>query len=148
MKIKGNMKKATMFTPDLFPKPTPENVAKYMAKHGGAAPSTGTTQAAPSSGASSSGLKSDQLFEMMGVFMQRGEGKHLIEKVNAVYAFEIIPEKGKPTARRWIIDLKNGNGAVNTNKVDTVDATFTMTDDDFVQVCNGKLNPQQAFMTV
>jgi 3-hydroxyacyl-CoA dehydrogenase/3a,7a,12a-trihydroxy-5b-cholest-24-enoyl-CoA hydratase len=29
MKIKGNMGKATKFTPDLFPPPTPENVAKY-----------------------------------------------------------------------------------------------------------------------
>lgn len=29
MKIKGNMKKATLFTPELFPKPTPENRAKY-----------------------------------------------------------------------------------------------------------------------
>ena len=30
MKIKGNLGKATKFTPDLFPPPTPENVAKYM----------------------------------------------------------------------------------------------------------------------
>ena len=30
MKIKGNMKKATMFTPELFPKPTPENIKKYI----------------------------------------------------------------------------------------------------------------------
>jgi len=29
MKIKGNMKKATAFTPDLFPKPTPENIQKF-----------------------------------------------------------------------------------------------------------------------
>jgi len=29
MKIKGNMKKATIFTPDLFPPPTAENIAKY-----------------------------------------------------------------------------------------------------------------------
>jgi len=29
MKIKGNMKKATIFTPELFPAPTPENIAKY-----------------------------------------------------------------------------------------------------------------------
>lgn len=29
MKIKGNMKKATAFTPGLFPAPTPENIAKY-----------------------------------------------------------------------------------------------------------------------
>ena len=29
MKIKGNMAKASKFTPDLFPPPTPENMAKY-----------------------------------------------------------------------------------------------------------------------
>lgn len=29
MKIKGSMALATKFTPDLFPKPTPENIAKY-----------------------------------------------------------------------------------------------------------------------
>ena len=29
MKIKGSMKKATLFTPDLFPKPTEENIKKY-----------------------------------------------------------------------------------------------------------------------
>ena len=29
MKIKGNMAKATKFTPELFPTPTPENMIKY-----------------------------------------------------------------------------------------------------------------------
>ena len=29
MKIKGNNRKASVFTSDLFPKPTPENLAKY-----------------------------------------------------------------------------------------------------------------------
>lgn len=29
MKIKGNMAKATKFTPDLFPAPTAENFKKY-----------------------------------------------------------------------------------------------------------------------
>ena len=32
MKIKGNLAKATKFTPDLFPAPTPENIAAYKAK--------------------------------------------------------------------------------------------------------------------
>ena len=31
MKIKGNMKKATIFTPDLFPKPTDEQIAQAEA---------------------------------------------------------------------------------------------------------------------
>jgi 3-hydroxyacyl-CoA dehydrogenase/3a,7a,12a-trihydroxy-5b-cholest-24-enoyl-CoA hydratase len=30
MKIKGNMAAATKFTPDLFPPPTAENIAKYQ----------------------------------------------------------------------------------------------------------------------
>jgi len=30
MKIKGNMAKASKFTPELFPPPTPENMAKYV----------------------------------------------------------------------------------------------------------------------
>ena len=30
MKIKGNMKKAGLFTPELFPPPTAENKAKYI----------------------------------------------------------------------------------------------------------------------
>ena len=29
MKIKGNMRKATLLTPELFPAPTAENIAKY-----------------------------------------------------------------------------------------------------------------------
>tara|TARA_B110001450_G_scaffold52387_1_gene48991 strand:- start:93 stop:263 length:171 start_codon:yes stop_codon:yes gene_type:complete len=29
MKIKGNMAAATKFTPELFPPPTPQNMAKY-----------------------------------------------------------------------------------------------------------------------
>jgi 3-hydroxyacyl-CoA dehydrogenase/3a,7a,12a-trihydroxy-5b-cholest-24-enoyl-CoA hydratase len=29
MKIKGNMSKASKFTPDLFPPPTPENLTKF-----------------------------------------------------------------------------------------------------------------------
>lgn len=35
---------------------------------------------------------------------------------------------------------------VKVGKPDNADATFTMTDDDFEQVCLGKLNPQMAFM--
>jgi len=32
MKIKGNLAKATKFTPDLFPAPTPESIAEFKAK--------------------------------------------------------------------------------------------------------------------
>jgi len=146
MKIKGNMKKATLFTPGLFPPPTPENAAKYGgASTGGASTQTQTQQSKPAQSGPS--LQSDQLFEMMSAYMATGEGASLIGKVGAVFAFEIMPAKGQPVARRWIIDLKNGKGSVSQSKVDQVDATFTMLDEDFVGVCKGTLNPQNAFMT-
>lgn len=94
------------------------------------------------------GLKSENIFEMMRVYLARGEGKALIPKVAAVYVFEISKSKGQPAAKTWVIDLKNGQGAVDVGKVQNPDATFTMTDDDFEAVCLGKLNPQNAFIQV
>lgn len=94
------------------------------------------------------GLKSENIFEMMRVYLARGEGKPLISKVAAVYVFEITKAKGQPVAKSWVIDLKNGQGAVEVGKVANPDATFTMTDDDFEAVCLGKLNPQNAFIQV
>lgn len=46
----------------------------------------------------------------------------------------------------YTIDLKNGQGSVTKQEPKNADATFTMTDDDFDAVCQGKLNPQIAFM--
>jgi 3-hydroxyacyl-CoA dehydrogenase/3a,7a,12a-trihydroxy-5b-cholest-24-enoyl-CoA hydratase len=60
-----------------------------------------------------SGLVSEQIFDMMKVFLGRGEGKHLIPKVNAVFSFEITPKKGAKPALIYEIDLKNGQGDVN-----------------------------------
>jgi len=115
---------------------------------GGQCPNAGKTQTAGTSQSSGSSLQSDQLFEMMSAFMNSGDGASLVTKVGAIFAFDILPAKGQPVARRWIIDLKNGKGSVTQGKSDQVDATFTMTDEDFVAVCKGTLNPQNAFMTV
>jgi hypothetical protein len=148
MKIKGNMKKATAFTPGLFPAPTAENIAKYM---GGAssAPAGGKTQPAPSGtpAPSGPGLKTDKVFQLMSAYMEKGDGKENVQKLQAIYVIEILPKKGDPPARTWVLDLKNGNGKVYQGTAQA-DATFTFTDDDFEQVCLGKLNAQQAFMTV
>ena len=140
MKIKGNMKKATLFTPELFPPPTPENFAKYSS---GAA----TTPSTPKTGGDS-GLKSSKIFELMSMFLSSGDGAKLVKQIDAIYLFEITPKKGAPVAKRFVIDLKNGQGKVYEGTASNADATFTMADDDFEQVCNGKLNPQNAFMQV
>ncbi len=105
-----------------------------------------TVQQAPAQ--PKSDLKSENIFELMRVFLARGEGKPLISRVSAVYVFEILKAKGQPVSKSWVIDLKNGQGAIEVGKVQSPDATFTMTDDDFEAVCLGKLNPQIAFIQV
>jgi len=92
------------------------------------------------------GSKADEIFGMMHTYLAQGHGKDLIGKVNAIYAFEITKTKGGKVEAVYEIDLKNGQGNVKKGKPAAADATFTMTDADFDQVCLGKLNPQMAFM--
>jgi len=53
---------------------------------------------APASGGSTftneSGLISESIFEIMKIFLERGEGKHLPPKINAVFGFDILKKKG------------------------------------------------------
>jgi 3-hydroxyacyl-CoA dehydrogenase/3a,7a,12a-trihydroxy-5b-cholest-24-enoyl-CoA hydratase len=83
---------------------------------------------------------------MMHTFLARGEGKPLIPKVGAVFGFDILKTKGGKVEASFEIDLKNGQGNVKKGRPEKADATFTMTDEDFENVCLGKLNPQMAFM--
>lgn len=76
-------------------------------------------------------LKSEQIFGMMRTFLDRGQGKHLIQKCGAVYGFDITAKKGGPVVRNYTIDLKNGQGTVYGTAPKSPDATFTMVDEDF-----------------
>jgi len=92
------------------------------------------------------GLTADEIFGMMYTYLSQGLGKDVIPKVQAIFAFEITKTKGGKVEATYEIDLKNGQGNVKKGKPATADATFTMTEGDFEQVCLGKLNPQMAFM--
>lgn len=83
---------------------------------------------------------------MMKSYLDQGLGKDLVPKVAAIFGFEITKTKGGKVEATYEIDLKNGQGDVKKGKPEKVDATFTMTDEDFEAVCLGKLNPQMAFM--
>lgn len=78
---------------------------------------------------------------MMKVFLDRGEGKPLIPKVDAVFNFEIKSTKQGPVIKTFVIDLKNGNGKVYVGNDKNANAVFTMIDEDFEKVCMGTLNP-------
>ena len=91
-------------------------------------------------------LQADEIFGMMHTYLAEGNGKDVVPKVGATFSFEITKTKGGKVEVVYEIDLKNGQGNVKKGKAENPDATFTMTDADFEQVCLGKLNPQMAFM--
>lgn len=77
----------------------------------------------------------------MKTYLSLGEGKHLIQKVNATFEFNITKTKGGPIVASYLIDLKNGQGSVEFKPAPNADAKFTMTEDNFEAVCLGTLNP-------
>jgi putative sterol carrier protein len=66
----------------------------------------------------------------------------LIAKVSASYKFVITGDNGGT----WVVDLTQPGGAITTGDA-AASCTITMTADDFVQMMNGKLNAQMAFMS-
>uniref|UniRef100_A0A3P9PHR3 Hydroxysteroid (17-beta) dehydrogenase 4 n=1 Tax=Poecilia reticulata TaxID=8081 RepID=A0A3P9PHR3_POERE len=91
------------------------------------------------------GLQSDLVFAEIGRRV-KDLGSELVKKVNAVFGWEIT--KGGEKAAEWTIDLKNGSGSVLRGPPGgKVDVTFTLSDEDFMEVVTGKLQPQKAFFS-
>ncbi|XP_050514402.1 peroxisomal multifunctional enzyme type 2 isoform X1 [Diabrotica virgifera virgifera] len=90
---------------------------------------------------SMSNLKSDAIFEFIIDQVKADPSK--AKSVGGVFLYNITKD-GKQV-KQWTMDLKNAKvfegkpeGKPNT--------TLTISDDDFMQMAEGKLNPQQAFM--
>ena len=92
-------------------------------------------------------LKTDPLFNMIRNYFAAGDGAHLPAKVNGIFQIDITEKKGGKPVKSWIIDVKNGNGSCSEG-AGKHDALFTLTDDDFLQIVSGDLNPQKAFIQV
>ncbi|XP_053330090.1 peroxisomal multifunctional enzyme type 2 [Spea bombifrons] len=89
------------------------------------------------------GLQSDLVFDEISRRI-KDAGDQLVKKVNAIFQWDITKD-GK-TVAEWTIDLKNGSGEVYRGKVrGRADTTFTLSDQDFMELVLGKLNPQKAF---
>jgi len=89
-------------------------------------------------------LKVASAFDKMAPFLKE-KGAEVVKKIGAVYHFEIAAAKGQEPVF-WTVDLKNGNGSIKNAKEGKADATFALVDQDAVDLFNGKLNPQTAFM--
>ncbi|NXL52269.1 DHB4 enzyme, partial [Podilymbus podiceps] len=91
------------------------------------------------------GLQSDLVFQEIGRRVKE-IGNELVKKVNAIFQWDITKD-GK-TAMQWTIDLKNGSGAVYQGPArSSADTTFTLSDEDFMDVVQQKTNPQKAFFS-
>uniref|UniRef100_A0A665TRS3 Hydroxysteroid (17-beta) dehydrogenase 4 n=1 Tax=Echeneis naucrates TaxID=173247 RepID=A0A665TRS3_ECHNA len=104
-----------------------------------------TSEASPENLPQGGGLQSELVFEEIRRRI-KDLGSELVKKVNAVFSWEITKD-GK-NAAQWTIDLKNGGGALHKGPYPgKADLTFTVSDENFVQMVQGKLNPQKAFFS-
>jgi len=71
------------------------------------------------------------------------DGANLVKKIKGVYCFKVKNSDGKDGV--WVVDVKNGTGAVKFDSKDKADTTITMKDEDLVNLMTGKMNPQNAF---
>nr|AZL94228.1 hydroxysteroid 17-beta dehydrogenase 4 [Cardiosporidium cionae] len=92
--------------------------------------------------------KSTKIFRLMGAYLEKfpAEGKVLVARVQCIFNFEIKSRDTSNPSKFWTIDLKHNSGAVHEGKGSHADATFIITDTDFVDISLGKLNSQVAFL--
>jgi putative sterol carrier protein len=67
----------------------------------------------------------------------------VVQKINAVYQFNITG----PNGGHWSVDCTTAEGRITEGQAPNAKCTVTATDLDFMNIVNGKLNPQMAFMS-
>jgi len=87
------------------------------------------------------GYASSPLFELMAEGIKADPG--LAAKVKGVIQIDLTKD-GK--TQSWAIDMKSATPSIKADKAAKADVTLTLADADFVQLADGKLNAQQAFM--
>jgi putative sterol carrier protein len=82
-----------------------------------------------------------EFFEKM--IPERMQAKQdLVQKVNSTFKFVVTGDDGGT----WMVDLTKPGGEVS--KADApAKCTFTIASKDLIEMANGKLNPQMAFMS-
>lgn len=67
----------------------------------------------------------------------------VVAKINAVYQFNV----SGPGGGAWSVDCTAPGGLVSPGTAGAARCTVVITDADLLNVVNGKLNPQMAFMS-
>ncbi|HYG65998.1 MAG TPA: SCP2 sterol-binding domain-containing protein [Anaeromyxobacteraceae bacterium] len=67
----------------------------------------------------------------------------VVQKINAIYQFNI----SGPNGGHWSVDCTNPEARITEGQSPNAKCTVNATDLDFLNIVNGKLNPQMAFMS-
>ena len=78
--------------------------------------------------------------------MAEGLTAELVGKTKAIFQWNIT--KDGQAAGTWTVDLKSGNGSIDTGPAKPkADCTLTVSDDDVVALATGKMDAMKAFMS-
>ena len=86
-------------------------------------------------------LTAKEIFEDK-IATRLSENPEVAEKIKASYQFDLTGDDGG----KWAVDLTEGAGTVVTGELDEPSVTITMACSDFVDLVEGRLNGQMAFM--
>ncbi|XP_075397542.1 peroxisomal multifunctional enzyme type 2 isoform X2 [Tenrec ecaudatus] len=90
-------------------------------------------------------LQSTFVFEEIGRRL-KDVGHEVVKTVNGAFEWHIT--KNGKVAAKWTIDLKSGSGQMYQGPAKgSADITIVISDEDFMQVVLGKLDPQKAFFS-
>jgi putative sterol carrier protein len=67
----------------------------------------------------------------------------VVQKIDAIYQFTI----SGPDGGSWTVDCTRPGGEVSSGTAPNAKCTVAATDGDFLNIVNGKLNAQMAFMS-
>ncbi len=67
----------------------------------------------------------------------------VVAKIAAIYQFNI----SGPSGGAWLVDCTAPGGRIEAGTAAAARCTVAATDQDFLNIVNGKLNPQMAFMS-
>jgi alkyl sulfatase BDS1-like metallo-beta-lactamase superfamily hydrolase len=100
-------------------------------------------QAEPDQETVSTGLRAEAFFTELAKKVSADPS--LATKVGVIYRFDVTGDGDQKERKSWLVDLKNAPGSITENS-EGGDCIIQISDKHFVQLMNGKLNPQQAFM--
>ncbi|HEX7665117.1 MAG TPA: SCP2 sterol-binding domain-containing protein, partial [Polyangiaceae bacterium] len=133
LKISGNVMASQKL--EFLKKVDPNDVIAAMqarlGNSGGAVPPTDVP-------ADAGGARADDVFAAIADHVERNAD--LAGKIQNVFQFKL-----KNPDTLWTVDLKNGKGAVGEGETTKPDCTIEMENSDFIDMTNGKADPQKLY---